>query len=359
MSRKKDSQKGFTLLELLVAVAILAIIAIPLLNAFLVSVQTDVKAKTQMRATTAATNVMEDMKGQTFERITEGRTPDENGVYTFPVEQTVDGKLFTVDVTITPDAGGATEYNQELLAQVQSFRETDGVYVQGKNQNEKFARMLKDTGSTAATLYSGIKHVTTVTLERQGDATRVYVDNTYTYQNKTESTEQEQIFENTDGTCEIQNVYLFYYPIANSNNNIVVIDNADLLPVNVYLVSQNLDPNKPMDFRVQLRCLEGNRDDYKTNCVTRICSNIPPTRNGKGLMLTYLQGKRGDVIYDQEWNNSVNKYDVKSILDYKDNLANPQREDWVYLVIVTAHEGKKGDKNYDRALATFTSTIEK
>ncbi len=361
MGTKKGNQKGFTLLELLVTVAILAIIAIPLLNAFLISVRTDAKAKTQMRATTAATNVMEEIKASSWDHLITDRgcVPDENGVYAFSEEQVVDNKLFTVEVSATPDAGGATEYNQVELAQLQSIGENDGIYVQNTHQNENYAKKLKDVQTTDASLYTGVKFATEVTIEHVGTSTKVSVESSYSYKDKTEQTVRETIFENTDDVCNLKNIYLFYYPIAGSNANTILVDNTDLVPVNVYLVSQNLDTTASLDFRVQLRCLEPERDDYMTNCKTRVCSNIPATRNGKGLMLTYLQGERSDVFLDKDWSDSVSRFDAKTILDFHDDLANAQKQNWVYEVTVSAHEGRKGENDYDKTLATFTSTIEK
>ena len=47
--QKKMDNKGLTLLELIVSIAILAIVVLPLLTAFLVSLKTNVKAKEKLR----------------------------------------------------------------------------------------------------------------------------------------------------------------------------------------------------------------------------------------------------------------------------------------------------------------------
>ena len=54
--------KGLTLLELIVSIAILAIVVLPLLTAFLVSLKTNAKAKEKLRAIEVAHNFMESME---------------------------------------------------------------------------------------------------------------------------------------------------------------------------------------------------------------------------------------------------------------------------------------------------------
>ncbi len=63
--------KGFTLVEVLIAVVIMAIVAIPLLHAFSTTANTSAKAKFKMIATNAAENIMEDVKNLTIEEITD------------------------------------------------------------------------------------------------------------------------------------------------------------------------------------------------------------------------------------------------------------------------------------------------
>ncbi len=64
-----QSNSGFTLLEVLVAVIVFAIVAVPLLHAFVTAADTNGRAKINMRATTAAENVMESCRYHTMEEI--------------------------------------------------------------------------------------------------------------------------------------------------------------------------------------------------------------------------------------------------------------------------------------------------
>lgn len=67
--RKLNRDAGFSLLELLIAVVILAIIVIPLLNLFLSSNKINIKSRQTLRATTAAQDIMEGLKAYNIEEV--------------------------------------------------------------------------------------------------------------------------------------------------------------------------------------------------------------------------------------------------------------------------------------------------
>ena len=68
MHRKKDN-RGLTLVELMVSIAILAIVVLPLLTAFVVSLKTNAKAKDKLRAIEVAQNFMESMEAASVKDI--------------------------------------------------------------------------------------------------------------------------------------------------------------------------------------------------------------------------------------------------------------------------------------------------
>lgn len=57
-----NDNKGYTLVEIIAAVVILAIVVIPLLNCFLSVAKLNAKAKKEQEATVAAQNLMETIK---------------------------------------------------------------------------------------------------------------------------------------------------------------------------------------------------------------------------------------------------------------------------------------------------------
>lgn len=63
------SNSGFSLVELLIAVTILAIIVIPLLHMFITSTNINVKSRQTLRATTVAQDIMEGLKAYTLEEV--------------------------------------------------------------------------------------------------------------------------------------------------------------------------------------------------------------------------------------------------------------------------------------------------
>lgn len=67
--RKQMDNRGFSLVELLVAIVILAIVVVPLLHTFISSARTNSMARRRLRVTTAAQDIMEGLKADTVEEI--------------------------------------------------------------------------------------------------------------------------------------------------------------------------------------------------------------------------------------------------------------------------------------------------
>ena len=70
--KKACKNRGFSLIEIIVAIAILAIIVLPLLNAFVTSSKLNEKSRKQFQATEAAKNIMEKLKGYNIVEIAKG-----------------------------------------------------------------------------------------------------------------------------------------------------------------------------------------------------------------------------------------------------------------------------------------------
>ena len=66
---KKQDNQGFSLIELLVAVVILAVVVVPLLHGFLSSYRVNSKSKSVLRATTLAQNEMETFEKEKIEDL--------------------------------------------------------------------------------------------------------------------------------------------------------------------------------------------------------------------------------------------------------------------------------------------------
>lgn len=83
----ETANAGFSLAELLIAVTILAIIAIPLLHMFATSAKMNVKSRQTLQATTVAQNIMEGLKAYTLEEVQTQFGPPEGytgGSYYYP-----------------------------------------------------------------------------------------------------------------------------------------------------------------------------------------------------------------------------------------------------------------------------------
>lgn len=69
MRKLKNDDRGVTLVEIIVSIAIVAIIVLPFLNAFVTATKTNVKAKNEMNATHLATNIMEGIEKNSMKTL--------------------------------------------------------------------------------------------------------------------------------------------------------------------------------------------------------------------------------------------------------------------------------------------------
>lgn len=357
---KKDN-KGFTLLEVLVAVIILAIIVVPMLRSFVTAYRVNARSREMMRATTLAQNEMEIFEKEKLEvllddtiydydvddSVTYTSTDDATGetmehiVYTFKREGTINDEtgreMFDVVVTLDPESGSNLDlyYNQntDALLFMNTLSGADsGAYVQriankvnlnGEDEEvyQQYVNWLLQEGISGSSFdmdyfAANLQRTITVKIEQveQGGITTTVAKVNYRYrsnygevseEHRTYSVGDKVIFNNSQtldeegNPIDLQSVYLFYaprYDYANGSlipgsasgeiqEDKIVIENMQDLPVNVYIIRQNIqkdlsNPDSilgvfkssvgtmentvPINYNVSIEINEGLNEDGKT-----------------------------------------------------------------------------------------------
>ena len=299
---KKDN-KGFTLLELLVAVTILAIIIVPMLRSFVSSYRVNARSRQTMRATTLAQNEMEIFEKEKIEDLLDDTKfdytvkepnesdPDDPGIYEFTRSGIINddsGKqMFDVVVKLDPERVSASDlyyaqntqdvlfmntisgidsgsYIQRVRNDVNENGEDEEVYklyvtrqhpegVAGtKWDTDKFARELKRKITIKIEQEDQGGYKTTVAKVRYD----YEIDHVYGIvpQEYEKYTTKDRVFFNNSQTLdedgnpvELKSLYLFYAPRYDTPHvDEIIVENENKLPVNVYIIRQNiLDPSSP------------------------------------------------------------------------------------------------------------------
>lgn len=139
---RKLNNKGFSLVEVLVAMVILAIISVPILSSFSRAAKVNAKARRQENANVAASSVVEQFKSSSLNELKEtfnGNYSVNNGVYNFNIYNSVgeggtsnsytgiNGEKFRVEATLEPSlytAGSDDDknYNNNINSYVNSIK---------------------------------------------------------------------------------------------------------------------------------------------------------------------------------------------------------------------------------------------
>ena len=295
---QKMDDKGFSLLELLIAVCIMAIIIIPLINSFLSSYRVNARGRQTLRATTLAQSEMEIFEKESIEDISksdefaysainpdgyqviENATLENNGRYTFARKGIINDDsgrdMFDVYIELDPrriNSGDRyyDENNTDLLAMNTISTLDSGTYVQTiRTANNA----VDDDASAYSYFYNNklpgatwnldmfkqeVKRVITLDISQYVDGGETYTRAKVTYdyslnlatvmpadKMKYEPVER-MIYDNTryldeEGfPIELKSIYLFYAPrYGIVGNDTIVIKNEAGLPIDIYVVRQDL-----------------------------------------------------------------------------------------------------------------------
>jgi len=259
----KRDNRGATLIEILIAIAILAICVVPLFKSMILSIQTNVKARTLLSATTAAESAMEDMKADGMEQFLEknggnseiediAELKENNKVagytFTYPNYE-IDGKKFKLEVEAKPYQNtdkNAVDYNSEQVADLYRMDlRTDGIYVQEAKTVENDFIQLAGEGtfepSQKDTVLNNLSTNWNYFITTSEDAVQdINIQNiqqtiTYEYGSTLLGEHDMLLYDSTHFDKNLKNLYICFIP--NKSNTITITNKSDY-PVNVYLVKQ-------------------------------------------------------------------------------------------------------------------------
>lgn len=291
----KQDNRGATLIEILVAMAILAICALPLFKSLILSAQTNVKAREHLSATTAAESVMEEMKADGMEKflqenqgnedITDVEKITEAGAvtgyrFTYP-DYEVDGKGYEVKVEVRPYRNtdeGAKDYNSKKISDLYRMDlRTDGIYVQDeKTMANDFVKLVSEgtfEASDRDTVLSGLDIEYSYMVGGGSDVQTVDQTVTYRYNGTLVGEHETILYDSSHADGKLKNLYICFIP--NKSNTITIVNKEDY-PLTVYLIKQgtskakvkiNIIGNTPI---TQL----GEKEDADFNKGVRIRTNL-------------------------------------------------------------------------------------
>lgn len=288
--KQNRNNKGFSLLEVLVAIIILSIVSIPIIRSFATVAKTNAESKILLRATDGAENVMENIKYQTLDDLVARYsisgdntvTVDANGKYEMVIKAASDIPVTLPDgyyVTITADPGLYPNANALNIADVKSMSITDtAVYEMAPLYDagiyEKFDRWNLEAHNDQDWLYQrmnnkyfkqNLSRTIEITIDKKGtalseagdtvDLVAVNLDIRYFFRNQSqykhclpesqkeyvESTRE--LYNNLTTKVPLSGVFILYQPrylaTANGNRDNIIINNPDNIEVNVMVAAQN------------------------------------------------------------------------------------------------------------------------
>lgn len=387
--------RGYTLIELIVAISILAIIAIPLMHGFVTSARMNAKAREIEQATTVAQNVMEEIKVTDVEELITDVEPGKTSVltdegewvdmltYQLPMRtETADGVNYRVDITLENGPYGDelwpqyTDYNLKDMAQLYDMNAAyDAFYILEEATDTALIEELAVAAGVSTTrVRNEVERNIYLDIKEELGTRIVEVNVAYTYRGDTRymAAQNQCIYTSSSLDTYLRNVYVFFEPLNNREageevrEKVTVRNNccsADKKPVRVYLVKQGtaFDEN----YKVAVNLMEQSRElstyrDAEGNLkvMTGICTNISFPKD-----VTDVSADQIEIFYSTwdggyEENISIfgTAYTADELAGLTD-LAASESSDWIYRVVVEVR--KEDAELHDEALVQLKGAKEK
>lgn len=367
LRRRKLNNQGFSLVEVLVALAILMIITIPLLHGFVMSARVNAKAKNVLRATTAGGNVMErlkstdlaDYQGLTYEVTEADGSVTTHNVYeydstndlyklTFSNEQ-VDGKGYWVEATLDPgyykDAtlDAKLQYNNNSFAEIYDMNSESNAFLIESSTMDTDA--MNNLPGVDATNFNAVNRKISIRIKENSGNVEVYGTILYEHgSDKWYGANNQCLYMDRSGNSMLKNVYLIFDPAFLNNERMsesIEIVNENNYPVNILLVKQDSSSGaslNELNYKLTLLVKEGTRSDFD-QVITKVRTNVDA---GKMTVKYYH-----DSQYRESVTNGAVSVPAKDLVGGIIDLSAGTVEDRIYRVNIQVFEQESRELLYE------------
>lgn len=327
----RQDNRGVSLIEIIIAITILVICAVPLFKSMILSSQMNTKSRQLLAATNTAEAVMENLKADGMEEFiqkNQGNTKidevsylDENNKgagyrFVYP-EYQMDKQKFRVEVEVKPyvNEDANKDYNTKDVANIYRMnRTTDAIYTEEEETAAEYFMKAVTKGEFQSEqreeVLSNLEVEYYYDISEEEGRQRVEQTVSYTYNGVQLGENLTLLYDSNQTRGTLYNLYIFFQP---GKKNVITINNPGDYPLEVYLIKQGNDEMK--DLTVNL-------------CGTTLLQNLGEEQDPdftKGIRLrTNFKSLTDGIAYSYkgkgvQWNNltdaELEKYFSKKYLD--------------------------------------------
>lgn len=260
----RQDNRGVSLIEIIIAITILVICAVPLFKSMILSSQMNTKSRQLLAATNTAEAVMENLKADGMEEFiqkNQGNTKidevsylDENNKeagyrFVYP-EYQMDKQKFRVEVEVKPyvNEDANKDYNTKDVANIYRMnRTTDAIYTEEEETAAEYFMKAVTKGEFQSEqreeVLSNLEVEYYYDISEEEGRQRVEQTVRYTYNGVQLGENLTLLYDSNQTRGTLYNLYIFFQP---GKKNVITINNPGDYPLEVYLIKQGNDEMKDL-----------------------------------------------------------------------------------------------------------------
>lgn len=260
----RQDNRGVSLIEIIIAITILVICAVPLFKSMILSSQMNTKSRQLLAATNTAEAVMENLKADGMEEFiqkNQGNTKidevsylDENNKgagyrFVYP-EYQMDKQKFRVEVEVKPyvNEDENKDYNTKDVANIYRMnRTTDAIYTEEEETAAEYFMKAVTKGEFQSEqreeVLSNLEVEYYYDISEEEGRQRVEQTVRYTYNGVQLGENLTLLYDSNQTRGTLYNLYIFFQP---GKKNVITINNPGDYPLEVYLIKQGNDEMKDL-----------------------------------------------------------------------------------------------------------------